>query len=209
MIRTWITDVRPLYEDEKYRPYYEALPDFRKEKADRIRFQADKALSVGAWSLLQMVRKTYDISETAVFNLSHSGEYVLCSIYSGVGKGIQVGCDIEAIKNSRLKIAKRFFCDSEYEMICREEDPEKQKELFCRFWVLKESFMKATREGMALAMNSFEIELSNPPVLLNKPDRFPDQYRYREYEISNVPYKIAVCTNDNEIDSKLWMELKL
>lgn len=209
MIRTWIADVRPLYEEEKYRSYYKALPDFRKEKADRIRFQADKALSVGAWSLWKMICKTYGISETSVFNLSHSGDYALCSVYIGDGQGIQVGCDIEATANAKLRIAKRFFCNSEYETICREEDLDRQKEVFCRVWVLKESFMKATREGMALGMNSFEIELSNPPILLNKPARFPDKYQYQEYQISNVPYKIAVCTNDDEIDSKIRMELKL
>ena len=37
MIRTWLSDIRPLYEEQRYRKYYDTLPAFRKEKADRLR----------------------------------------------------------------------------------------------------------------------------------------------------------------------------
>lgn len=36
MIRTWIADVTSLLEKEKYLQYYKIVPDFRKEKADKI-----------------------------------------------------------------------------------------------------------------------------------------------------------------------------
>ena len=61
MIRTWLSDIRPLYEEQRYRRYYDTLPAFRKEKADRLRFQKDRAQSAGAWILLEKIRKKYRI----------------------------------------------------------------------------------------------------------------------------------------------------
>ncbi len=169
MIETWIADITPLYNEECYRKYYMQVPNFRKEKADRMRFQNGKAQSVGAWSLLERIRKEYGISERAAFNLSHSGDYVLCSVDMDCGEDTQVGCDIEFVDEPNMKIAKRFFCPSEYGVILGQKPGDGQKNVFYRFWVLKESFMKATRKGMALDMKSFEIQLGSPSVLTKKP----------------------------------------
>ncbi|CUX32176.1 4'-phosphopantetheinyl transferase family protein [Clostridium sp. C105KSO13] len=208
MIRTWIADIRPLYEIDKYQTCYETLPIFRKEKADKIQSQRGKAQSAGAWALLDRIRKEYGIAEEAAFNLSHSGDYVLCSVALDYVSEPQVGCDIESVKRARLKVAERFFCPSEYKMILEEENKELQDDLFYRFWVLKESFMKATRQGMAMDTKGFEIQLSEPPTLLKRPDGYPQEYYYREYD-AGIPYKIAVCSTDKKIDSKIRMELKL
>lgn len=208
MIRTWIADIRPLYNAECYLRYYKELPAFRKEKADRMRFPKGKAQSAGAWTLLESVRREYGVAEKAAFNLSHSGDYVLCSVDMDCVEDVQVGCDIESIKDANLKVARRFFCPSEYEEILRGEDSGKQSDTFCRFWVLKESFMKATHQGMAMDMGSFEIRLSQPPILLKKPEAFPREYYYREYTLSQIPYKIAVCSTDKKIDSEIHTELK-
>lgn len=207
MIRTWIACITPLYDEACYREQYNMLPDFRKEKADRMRFQTGKAQSVGAWILLERIRREYGVKEEAAFNLSHSGDYVLCSVDVECKEATQVGCDIEAVKEANIKVAKRFFCPSEIQEILRPKSGEKQRDSFYRFWVLKESFMKATREGMALDMSSFEIQLGEPPILLRKPEQFPHNYYYREYELPNIPYKIAVCSTDENIDSKIHTEL--
>lgn len=208
MIRTWIADITPLYEEECYRRYYEQLPDFRKEKAGRMAFQNGKAQSAGAWALLQKVRDEYRIKEKAAFNLSHSGDYVLCSVDVTCGEATQVGCDIEEVGKPNMKVAKRFFCPSEYEEIIRQEDSSKQQDTFYRFWVLKESFMKATRQGMALDMQSFEIRLAQPPVLIKKPEEFSAPYFYKEYELPGIAYKIAVCSTDEDLDLEIHTEMR-
>ena len=209
MIGTWISDIRPLYEADRYQACYEGLPAFRKEKADKLCYQKGKAQSAGAWMLLEKIRKEYRIAEEAAFNLSHSGDYVLCSVDLDCREETQVGCDIEIVKEANLKVAERFFCRREYERILEEKSKELQNGLFYRFWVLKESFMKATRQGMAMDTRSFEIQLSSPPDLLKKPDCYPRDYYYQEYEVAGIPYKIAVCSTDKEIDSKIRMELKM
>lgn len=174
-----------------------------------MRLLNGRAQSVGVWTLLAMARNRYGISSEAAFNLSHSGDYVLCSVDMDENPGTKAGCDIEAVNGQNLKVAKRFFCPSEYTEIMRQETKEKQSDTFCRFWVLKESFMKATRKGMALSMSSFEIELGNPPVLTRKPEEFADSYYYREYNINDIPYKIAVCSTDAHIEGEIQMEFKL
>ena len=61
------------------------------------------------------------------------------------------------------------------------------------------SFLKATRFGMKLSLDSFEIRLGNPPVLIRKPDLFRQDYYYREYEHPNKLYKMAICSTEKEI----------
>ena len=199
MIRIWMADVSALLQEETYEKYYERVPLFRKEKADQLRFQNDKALSVGAWTLLMMMREEYQLSEENVFNLSHSGTHVLCAVDDTGSGSIMVGCDLEEIKEERLKIAERFFCESEYKYIL--EHPGS----FYRYWVLKESFMKATRYGMKLGLNDFEIKYENPnePVLVMKPEYIDGDYYFKEYDVTPLSYKVAVCASEKNFDDEI------
>ena len=188
MIVTWLADVSALHEESKYRSCYEQVPDFRKEKADRLKLQEDKALSVGAWILYEMMKKEYSLQGNEMFNISHSGDYVLCTI--AIGEGAQVGCDLEKIASRERfeAIAKRYFCPEECEQIYSVED-------FYRFWVLKESFQKATRLGSKLAINTFSFAFTSEgsPFLQKQP--YEKGYYFKEYKVENLLYKIAVCSD--------------
>lgn len=205
MIRTWVASVIPLYKEECYRAYYERAPVFRREKADRYRGRQMRAQSLGAWMLYEWMKKTYQPAEDAEYNLSHSGEYVLCSVsMDAPPRKILLGCDIEREREAvNLRMAERFFCPSESRQIKEETREDARRDLFGRYWVLKESFLKATRKGMALGMNTFEILLGDPPVLLRQPEAFPEKYYYREERIKGESgiYHIAVCSTDDEIDA--------
>ena len=202
MVRAWIADVTPLYEKRCYDKYYSLLPDFRKKKADALRSQEMKAQSVGVWSLWQQIRAEYGLTDDISYNLSHSGTFVMCAAELD-GRREQVGCDLEKIGQLKENIAGRFFCREEYERIIREETEEQQNDCFFRFWVLKESFLKATRRGMALPLNSFCVELNDPPRLARQPAEYPEFYYYREYTVENIPCKMAVCSTDRDIDSEI------
>lgn len=208
MVRAWLASVTPLYDEECYRKYYEKLPAFRREKADALRSCQNRAQSAGAWSLWEKIRAEYGLPESSVYNLSHSGDYVMCAVKTDSPFG-RVGCDLQQIGELRMKIAERFFCREEYQTVLEAETQEEQRELFYRYWVLKESFLKATRKGMALPMDSFSIRLGDPPVLVKQPPEFPEQYHYREFRIEGLPYKMAVCTTDKTIDSEVHTELRL
>ena len=199
MVKGWAADITPLYDKEIYIKYFERLPRFRKEKAMAQADPLKRVQSVAAWSLWEKLRKKYRLPKETVFNLSHSGEFVMCAVCMGgdlaEGKRIQVGCDIQQIGRAREHLAKRYFCGSEYEAVMSGKTPEERADIFYRYWVLKESFLKATRFGMKLSLDSFEIRLGNPPVLIRKPDLFRQDYYYREYEHPNKLYKMAIwCT---------------
>ncbi len=208
MVRAWIADVSPLVRPECYRKYYERLPDFRKEKADGLRSDIMRAQSAGAWILWEKIRSEYALPEDASFNLSHSGTYAMCAAELD-GESVRVGCDLEAVGELKENIAKRFFCPEEYDVIMREKTEEERAEQFYRYWVLKESFMKATGKGMALPADSFQIRLGTPPVLIRQPDEFPESYYYMEYRKAEIPYRMAVCSTDCRIDAELNMEFRL
>ena len=203
MVEVWIADAFPLMDQRIYNKYYGELPDWRKEKADRMRKQEDKALSVAAWILWSHIKKEKELAEETVFNLSHSGHWVMCA-FSDV-PGAKAGCDLEKKGKFREGVAKRFFCESEYQHIMGMTSETERREMFYRYWVLKESFMKATREGMALDMRTYEIGWNEKeqPVLLTKPEGYPEIYYYKEYFPEDVDACMAVCTTDEKIDKNL------
>lgn len=207
MVFTWIGNVWPLLDEECYRKYWRQVPDFRQEKADRHHSLADRALSVGVWVLWQRARREFHLPEDAVFNLSHSGCYALCSVETGKGVRAQVGCDVERISDYRERVARRFFCPEEYDAIQAQEDPTRRRLLFFRYWVLKESFMKATRQGMAMALDSFSfhIEEGAHPVLTACPAPYTrEDYHFREFALAG--HRVAVCSTDAQIDEHLrWV----
>lgn len=213
MVRAWIADVSPLYETERYQAYYRELPDFRRKKADALRAVEMKAQSVGVWTLWEKIRREMRLPGDTPVNFSHSGQYVMCAAVIGnadtAGEGIRVGCDIEKIGPLRENVAGRFFCPEEYNTILSGETEGEKTELFYRYWVLKESFMKATGKGMALPVDAFCIRLGRPPELIRQPGEFPEKYHYMEYKMDGIPYKMAVCSTDREIDDRLHTELRL
>lgn len=205
MVLTWIGDVRPLLDESCYLRYRRQVPAFRREKADRLKSPAGRALSIGVWVLWQRARKECGLPPDAPFNLSHSGTYALCS--AAADGQAQVGCDVERISVFREGIARRFFCPGEYAHIRAQADPDGQRELFFRYWVLKESFIKATRRGMALPLDSFAFELRDgaDPALAFCPAPYQrEDYHFREFDLEG--YRAAVCSTDPTIDARLrWM----
>lgn len=213
MILTWIGDVRPLLEESCYQKYWRQLPHFRQKKAEKCCFPMGRALSVGVWILWQQAKETYQLSKETVFNLSHSGYYALCSaqippdgrIFQQTQKQIQVGCDVQRISDYREKIARRFFCPEEYSRIQKQENPADKEQMFFRYWVLKESFIKATRRGMAMELDSFSfmVKEGKYPVLERCPTPYQkEDYFFREFALES--YRAAVCSTDPEIEETLY-----
>lgn len=197
MIRTGIADVTQLLDANIYRVYYEKVPGWRKEKADRFKFQSDKALSIGAWILYEQLRTKWQVPEYAVYNLSHSGNYALCSLDTGAVPEVKIGCDIEQPGKYQDKIARRFFTDSEYAYILTGEDEAARGECFYRLWVLKESYVKARRVGLSIGLDNFEIDFTeaDKPYLRKDLTGNQEPYYFKEYAYRSDAGKIAVCSN--------------
>ena len=59
--------------------------------------------------------------------------------------------------------------------VYKRQDEKEQAEWFYRFWVLKESFMKATRRGMGLDMRTYEFAWrpDGIPYMRKQPGEYP------------------------------------
>lgn len=89
-----------------------------------------------------------ELAEGPHFNLSHSGEYAVLAVSEE-----SIGVDIEKIASFPKKIAARCFTKAENEwLLGRDEEA-----AFYKIWTAKESVMKATGLGFALAPKSFEV----------------------------------------------------
>jgi 4'-phosphopantetheinyl transferase len=183
---------------------YGLLPKDRQDKMDFYRFDRDKRLSAGAYLLLKKLLSLENIKNPAFktgkydkpyisnhedihFNLSHSGNMVLCAI-----SDMEVGADIEYVDAGiDLNIAKLYFYNSEYENIMDSTNPADE---FFRYWVLKESYMKYTGLGMNLSLDSFEILIEDKISLKNNYENLT----FNLFEIED--YKIAVAGHFDATD---------
>lgn len=85
------------------------------------------------------------------FNLSHSGKYAVLAVGDK-----PVGIDVERVKKDRIAVAKRFFCEEEYEEILN--TPESMRDsLFLEYWTMKEAYVKRTGKGLYTPLDSFKI----------------------------------------------------
>lgn len=89
------------------------------------------------------------------FNISHSGDYVVCAIGTEA-----VGIDIEHIKDIDFDVGKRFFSKEEFESLSGQDEDIKLR-YFYRIWTLKESYMKLHGKGLSISPNTFSIEILN------------------------------------------------
>lgn len=203
MIQIWAADVSSLMEEKSRKKYFELLSEDpvlgpeRQQKAAKLMRRENISQSIGAGILLIRMRREYGLKDGFLYNLSHSGRYALCAVEDGSGAVCtKLGCDIEMVKAYRGTVARRFFTESEYRFIEGIPRGKEQAEMFYRYWVLKESFIKAVRKGMKLPLDTFEIRMNEKgPVLLRQPEEIPGEFFYREYHEEGIPAKIAVCAD--------------
>ena len=206
-----MTDVSPLSDRELFATGMDLVPEARREKVLRYRFEADRRRSLGAGLLLcyALKRQGVILSEDSIaegdnqkpfltgrndlfFNLSHAKDRALC-----VTSPVEVGCDIEAVSTFRMNLAERFFAEEEVQTLSRQTDPDARTLLFYRLWTLKESFLKATGRGLSLPMNEFTIVFDDtdaPHVLhfLNQ-----KQYLLTEYSVPDG-YCCSLCREQTD-----------
>lgn len=209
----YAADSGVLTDDFLFEAAYARATDERKEKVDRYRFRRDQCAALGAELLLRRAlgrlgiqRLAYSFGEAGkpylagadgvFFSLSHSGNYVLCAV-----SDCEIGADIERVRPADLRLAERFFCTAESARIAAQETEKEQRELFFRYWTLKESFLKATGFGLRLPMNEFEVVLQSSEIaVVQSVDS--RSFFFREYD--GVPgCRCAVCTADAPFAAEL------
>lgn len=206
MVYTYISDITPLFQEEVYRQYYYKLPQLRKEKADQVKRKLNKCQSVGVYSLYLKVLQERNLKESFVYNFSHSGNYVICSISEK--EDLLVGCDIEGIKEVNPAFSRRYYNKEEIAYLEESKNKEERVSRLIRLWTIKESFMKAVRLGSSMSTKSFTTIINDQgyPVLITQPPEFPDLFRFYSELYANEAW-ITICSND-DIEEKI-QEIKL
>ena len=117
------------------------------------------------------------------FNLSHSGDYVVCAVGDG-----EVGADIQKWVPYRERMAERFFAEEEWRRL-QETDEAERTELFYRLWARKEAYGKYTGQGISSAVG----------------EDFSDEWQWKEKQICfrecilEDSYSLAVCYGSWEV----------
>ena len=208
MIKTYISNSEILNDKDIFDFFFEQVSEDRREKINRLKFQKDKNLSLTAGVLLKtaLVNEGLDYDNLSIslqsngkpfisgsdtyYNLSHSGQYAICSV-----SDTKIGCDIEKTEanKSYMKICRRFFSEREILLIDESRNEKDRTDLFYRIWTMRESFMKITGYGLSLPSDRFSANLETDPVTI---DQNLDNDIYYIHEIDSLKeYKISVCSN--------------
>ena len=84
------------------------------------------------------------------FNISHSGDYILC----GVAEGLRLGVDIEQVKDVPFSDFEDLMSSEQWDRIRSSADPTRE---FFRYWAIKESIIKADGRGLSIPLNDIII----------------------------------------------------
>lgn len=123
------------------------------------------------------------------FNISHSGDWVLCAV-----SGKAVGCDIEKIDQEPEGVAQCFFHPKEAEYLQKFQGEERNK-MFFRLWTWKESYMKMTGEGAYLSLQDFEMMPVGEQIWVRRSNQIVSCH-IKEYSIPG--YRVSVCAEEAE-----------
>lgn len=211
MTKWYAADVDGLKAPAVFERLYRTLPLHRKDKIEKLRFEKDKRRCMGAWLLLMHALQAEGIAEREIclsygehgkpyladhpelfFNLSHSGNRVLCAVSDG-----EVGCDVQKIKRYDGQLAERFFSPEECGYLSKVSKEERDT-LFFRYWTLKESFIKNIGTGLALPLNQFSIQLSGDGVGVKQQVLPEETFSFRDVD-SGDGYRYACCARRQEI----------
>ena len=117
------------------------------------------------------------------FNLSHSGDYVVCGVSDG-----DVGVDIQKWVPFKERTAERFFAPEEWQLL-QETGEAKRTEWFYRLWTRKEAYGKYTGQGIGEAIGE---NLSGEEECRKR------QIVFREIVLENG-YSVAVCFKNSKV----------
>jgi 4'-phosphopantetheinyl transferase len=104
------------------------------------------------------------------FNVSHTRGVALIAIARGLAEGTRIGVDIEhrdrEIGADRL--ARKFLTPREQATLA-ELAPDLRRQRFLRHWTCKEAMSKATGDGIAAPFGRLDVEIAQPPRLVDGP----------------------------------------
>lgn len=130
------------------------------------------------------------------FNLSHSGEWIALAVADQCSK---VGVDIEYCqrRNDVLSIADRYFSAMELTDLFAQA-PSSQRKCFFDYWTLKEAYIKAQGQGLAIPLDKFSFHPHSQPIGFDcHPSLNDNPLRWQFFQNSpHQSYRLAIAIKD-------------
>ena len=143
---------------------------------------------------LKISRNKYGklFEESCYFNISHSKNYVVCSLSNKM-----VGVDIEEIiqKDIDIKSFDKYFTLEE--QIYLQNTKTKKGEAFTKLWVLKESYVKYLGVGLLIPLNSFTIRIKNNNAIYVTKKNLIKKEKFTLIKPKNEAY-CSICSQNQE-----------
>ena len=205
-IKSYLFDVSSL-NDDSFNKLLLSVKQYRRDKINKLALKESKYLSLGVELLIRKACEDFGIdylkeeivigeygkpsfkNSNLFFNTSHSGKYAFCVI-----SDVEVGCDIEEVKEYKERVAKRFFTEKENNYLELSKDKD---DLFYRLWTLKESYIKCIGKGFGLSLNSFEMDNNGNDVVI----KGNNNYSFIEQKFDG--YRISICLKTKEKEKYL------
>ena len=160
--------------------FQSVLDDDEGRRAERFRFEKDRAHYLAARGALRLLLSRYlDVPPEAVafeynaygkpalsaafaardlrFNLSHSGELALYAFTHGRDVGVDIEWTGRRLDQPE-QIAERYFSPADRAALRRLPD-ELKRQGFFNAWTRKEAYIKARGMGLYLALDQFDVSL--------------------------------------------------
>lgn len=119
------------------------------------------------------------------FNLSHSGNYVVCAVSPR-----EVGVDIQEYRQVDMeRLSGRFFSEEEQSVLKSCTNGKEQCKLFYRLWTRKEAYGKLTGEGIAAVIDKSVLLKEGELAVSGAKDDM--QLFWQEWELDR--YAITLC----------------
>ncbi|MBC8756856.1 4'-phosphopantetheinyl transferase superfamily protein [Kordia sp. YSTF-M3] len=94
--------------------------------------------------------KPFFVDSNLKFNISHSGNIVVCAIT----EGFEVGIDLELINEIKIESFKSQMTAYEWKRV---NESENKTNAFYEYWTKKEAVVKAHGEGLSIPLKKIEI----------------------------------------------------
>lgn len=132
------------------------------------------------------------------FNISHSGDLVMLGITSGRTLGIDT--ESTALRAADIDGLDRYFAPEESAALLALPADERRRRFF-ELWTLKESYIKASGMGLAIALDAFRFEFAGERglTLHMRPQLGDSPERWRLWQLApRSDYLAAVCAARGE-----------
>ena len=172
-VSVYLADAEPLLADDALCSALPLLPPARQNRVLACRFRRDQALRAAGGLLLRqgfldagLAPELLRIERTPAgkpflpeqpelfFSLSHSGRWAMAAFAAA-----PVGCDIQSGAHLPAHSGAFPFHPDERAFLSAAQDEAERRTRFFRLWCLKESYLKATGEGLSRPLESFCVHL--------------------------------------------------